>query len=127
MIELESLEEMFSNIAAGPKWDMSQPMLWGYFFTDESVEKLHIAAEELGRQGYRFVAVFEAEGDGEKEEPQAPLYFLQVEREEIHSPSSLHGRNAQLSAFAEQHELQSYDGMDVGPLNPRGKRDASAA
>ena len=38
MIALESLEEMFSNIASGAKWDMSQPMLWGYFFTDESVE-----------------------------------------------------------------------------------------
>jgi hypothetical protein len=119
MIDLDTLEEMFSNIAAGPKWDMSQPMLWGYFFTDESVEKLHSAAEELVRQGYRFVAVFEAESDDEEETTQTPYYFLQVEQEEIHSPRSLHERNAQLYAFAESHSLKSYDGMDVGPLKPR--------
>jgi hypothetical protein len=119
VIDLETLEEMFSNIAAGPKWDMSQPMLWGYFFTDESVEKLHSAADELVRHGYRFVAVFEAEGDVDEEIPQAPYYFLQVEQEEIHSPRSLHERNTQLYEFAERHSLKSYDGMDVGPIKPR--------
>ena len=33
MIDREMLREMFDSIAAKGQWDMSQPMLWGYFFT----------------------------------------------------------------------------------------------
>ena len=36
MIELSQLEEMFANIKADAKWNMNEPMLWGYFFTDQS-------------------------------------------------------------------------------------------
>jgi hypothetical protein len=101
VIELEMLEAMFDNIAAGPKWDMKGPMLWGYFFTDASAQKLEIVAEVLLETGYRLVELFEAE-----------------ERVEIHSPQSLHERNAQLYELAERHGLRSYDGMDVGPAAP---------
>lgn len=116
MIELETLEQMFSNIAAGPKWDMSGPMLWGYFFTDGSREKLSAVIGELERDGYRFVDLFEAEVEADA--PQC--YFLHVKREEAHSPLSLHERNGQLYAFAERHGLDSYDGMDVGPISTHG-------
>ena len=112
MIQLEQLETMFADIAAGAKWDMSRPMLWGYFFTDQSRTKLEAAAGALVRQGYRFVDVFVPDlGQGEEE-----YFFLHVEREEVHSPESLHERNMQLYAFAELHELATYDGMDVGPI-----------
>ena len=57
MIQLEQLEDMFSNIAEGAKWDMTGPMLWGYFFTDADRSKLESAASELVAQGYRFVDV----------------------------------------------------------------------
>lgn len=112
MIELEALEAMFDNIAAGAKWDMSKPMLWGYFFTDASTEKLEVVAKVLEQSGYRFVKIFEPELD----EGEEPYYFLHVEQEEVHSPQSLHERNAQLYALADRYELQSYDGMDVGPI-----------
>src|SRR5215475_11661559 len=49
MIELQQLEEMFENISKGPKWDMSAPMLWGYFFTDPSQSKLEAASGLLCR------------------------------------------------------------------------------
>ena len=111
-IAIETLEAMFENIATGPKWDMNKPMLWGYFFTDESAEKLEAVAAELKESGYRFVELFEAE----TEEDEEPYFFLHVEQEEVHSPQSLHERNAQLYALAERYELRSYDGMDVGPI-----------
>lgn len=112
MIELEALKAMFNDIAAGSKWDMSRPMLWGYFFTDASAEKLQVVAKVLEDTGYRFVSIFEPElEDGEEQ-----YFFLHVEREEVHSPESLHERNAQLYALADRYELQSYDGMDVGPI-----------
>ena len=106
------LEAMFDSIAAGPKWDMSGPMLWGYFFTDASAEKLEMVAEVLQETGYRFVEIFEAE----REQDDEPSFVLHVERVEIHSPHSLHERNAQLDELAEGHDLRSYDGMDVGPV-----------
>jgi hypothetical protein len=115
MIELDQLEEMFANIAEGAKWDMSQPMLWGYFFTDRSREKLESVVPALERDGCRYVALFVPELD----EGQEPYYFLHVEKEEVHTPASLHERNAQFYALADLHGLDSYDGMDVGPLPER--------
>lgn len=153
MIELEQLREMFANIQAEAHWDMAGPMLWGYFFTDRSPEKLQALVPILERQGYRLVDLYQAEldddgeededgeyEDGEYEDDSAEpedhaieagdadlaegsatedqeIYFiLHVEKEEAHSPESLHERNAQLDALAALHGLDSYDGMDVGPL-----------
>lgn len=112
MIELAQLEEMFAGIAAGPKWDMSKPMLWGYFFTDASRKKLESAVPELAQHGCRFVNIFEPELDA----GQAPYFFLHVECEEAHSPASLFERNEGFYALAERLGLSSYDGMDVGPI-----------
>ena len=113
MIELEQLEQMFENIAAGPKWDMTRAMLWGYFFTDSSREKLEAAARLLEKQGYRYVDLFIPEVD----EGENLYFFLHVEKEESHSPASLHQRNLQLYAFAAAHDIDTYDGMDVGPIH----------
>jgi Regulator of ribonuclease activity B len=115
MIELAQLEEMFASIAARGKWDMSQPMLWGYFFTDNSKEKLESVIPALELQGCRYVDIFVPELD----EDQEPYYFLHVEKEEAHSPASLFEKNAQFYALAKRHDLGSYDGMDVGPLQRR--------
>jgi len=112
MIELEQLEEMFSSIASGAKWDMSKPMLWGYFFTDASEEKLTSIVPTLERDGCRFVDLYVPDlGEGEQ-----PYYFLHVEKQEVHTPASLFERNAQFYALAERYGLGSYDGMDVGPI-----------
>ncbi|MBT9596296.1 MAG: ribonuclease E inhibitor RraB [Vitreoscilla sp.] len=110
MITLEQLEEMFSDIAAKGRWDMTKPMLWGYFFTDSSPHKLNAVAPELEQLGYGLVDVFEAGVDPGTE----PYYFLHVEKVEVHSPASLHARNQDFYEFASKHGLQSYDGMDVG-------------
>jgi Regulator of ribonuclease activity B len=115
MIELVQLEEMFASIAERGQWDMSQPMLWGYFFTDESREKLESLIPDLEQQAYRCVGVLVPERD----EDQEPYYFLHIEKEEVHSPASLFERNAQFYALAALHDLGSYDGMDVGPLPQR--------
>lgn len=113
MIELAQLEDMFAGIASGPKWDMSKPMLWGYFFTDESVEKLESIVPDLERHGCRFVDIFTPE----LEAGEPPYFFLHVECEEVHTPATLFQRNQAFYALAEQHGLLGYDGMDVSPLN----------
>jgi len=110
----EDLEGMFANISQKTKWDMSKDMLWGYFFTNSSRAKLDLAAKDLSRVGYRIVDVYLSK----KDDPSAPdLWWLHVERIEMHSVDSLLERNAELAVFAKTHYLGSYDGMDVGPVS----------
>ena len=109
MIELGLLEDMFSGIRAKTKWNVDGPMLWGYFFTDSSAEKLERAATHLTAQGYHLVEIRETD-DGSTR-------VLHVERVEAHSPQTLFARNEVLYKLADQLELDSYDGMDVGPVS----------
>ena len=108
-IERVELVEMFENIRAKTTWNMSCDMLWGYFFTDSDPEKLVHAGDLLAERGYRVVSVRPPEDDP------AGLHWLHVERVETHSVDSLYARNSELNDFAEELELNSYDGMDVGP------------
>jgi hypothetical protein len=108
-IERSALVEMFDNIRATTEWDMSGDMLWGYFFTDTDPDKLARAGQLLAERGYRCVSVRPPEDDP------AGLHWLHVERIETHSVDSLDERNDELSDFAHDLELHSYDGMDVGP------------
>jgi hypothetical protein len=91
---------------------MDGPMLWGYFFTDGVPGRLERLSARLQADGYRFVELFDADVDADV----APYRFLHVERAETHSVSSLHERNAELYALAEEFDVDAYDGMDVGPL-----------
>jgi hypothetical protein len=110
MISREQLQQMFDEIAKSAGWDMSQPMLWGYFFTNPEREPLERAAEMLRGDGYRVVDL--SEDDDE------PLFWLHVERVEAHSIDSLFERNATFYRLAEELGLESYDGMDVGLAPP---------
>ncbi len=110
MIELGMLEDMFSRMRAETKWNVDGPMLWGYFFTDRSAEKLERAATILVPQCYRFVTI--------REDDDGSTRWLHVEREELHSPQSLFARNEALYKLADELGLDKYDGMDVGPAAP---------
>lgn len=112
-ITIAQLEDMFNNISAKTDLDMNGPMLWGYFFTHHEKNKLEQAKIQLEDQGYRYVDIFLADKD-ETTEPD--LWFLHVEKIETHSPESLDKRNDEFYIFAEKFGLDSYDGMDVGPV-----------
>ena len=114
MIELAALEEMFQSIRQDAKWNIDGPMLWGYFFTGKSAERLNAIKSRLERDGYRFVEIFDADVD----EGVEPYQFLHVERVEVHSVASLHQRNSELYALADEYQVGDYDGMDVGPVEP---------
>ena len=108
MIALEMLEQMFANMRAKTPWKVDGPMLWGYFFFDPSESRLQPLAAHLGSAGYRLVAL-EPTDEGD-------LFQLHVEKIETHSPESLFARNAELGELAERFGVESYDGMDVGPV-----------
>jgi hypothetical protein len=109
----EELNGMFASISQKTKWDMSKDMLWGYFFTNSSREKLDLAAIDLSRIGFRIVNVYLSD---KKDATTPDLWWLHVERIETHTVESLFKRNVELTAFARTHGLGSYDGMDVGPV-----------
>jgi hypothetical protein len=108
MITLQDLEKMFANMRAETKWDVDGEMLWGYFFTDTDPKKLERVVQPLTNAGYRFVSIYETDDKS--------THFLHVERVEKHTPQTLHARNAEFYKLAEEHGLDSYDGMDVGPV-----------
>lgn len=112
-ITLDSLREMFANIAAETDWDMSQPMLWGHFFTHSSPEALEAAIPRLMEMGLDPVDIFIADKEDENE---PDLFWLQVQEVRIHTPESLDQRNDEFYVFALREGLDSYDGMDVGPV-----------
>lgn len=106
---------MFNNVAATTDWHMDGDMVWGYFFTDSDRSVLEHAAKKLESQGYRFVDLFQPEDEGEP----LPYYFLHVEKIETHDVDSLYQRNTELETFARENGLDTYDGMDVGPVMDR--------
>jgi len=113
MITRDDLEQMFASVRAGAKWNVDYVCLWGYFFTDHDPAKLSAAASALERKGYRVVGILEPTRDDNDQD----LLFLHVEREELHTVASLDNRNRELYKFAEEFGLESYDGMDVGPID----------
>jgi hypothetical protein len=112
-ITREMLQKMFMNIFEKTDWNMLENMLWGYFFTHHEPESLEKARDLLVAEGYRFVNIYQLE----EEDPNAPRpWWLHMEKEETHTPASLDERNDELYQFAYDQGLDSYDGMDIGPI-----------
>jgi Regulator of ribonuclease activity B len=108
VITLDLLQEMFADIKARNKWNLEGDLLWGYFFTDPDPKKLQPLADHLTKAGYNFVDIFLADDE--------EIYFLHVEKVEHHTPETLDRRNQDFYQLADQFNLESYDGMDVGPV-----------
>ena len=108
MITTDILEVMFADMRREGVCDPEKPQLWGYFFTDPDQKKLKRAADSLIRDGYRFVEIYETED--------SRTSFLHIEKVEQHTVGSLDRRNQLFYGLVEQFGLESYDGMDVGPV-----------
>jgi len=102
---------MFSNMRTQTKWNVDGDMLWGHFFTDPDPKKLEPLAQHMARAGYRLVRIYETDD--------RTTHFLHVERIEAHTPRTLHERNSELYRLATEFDLESYDGMDVGPVKTK--------
>ena len=113
MISIDAIQELFDDIKEVKKWNIDEPLRYGYFFLDNDLGKLNILGNELEKQGYTFVETFEAEPE---ETDELEMYYLHVEKIEIHSVESLFERNKQLYRIADEFELDSYDGFDIGEV-----------
>jgi len=114
VITIEQLDDMFSNIKEQGQWDITKPLLWGYFFTDSNPEKLETIAPKLQNMGYKVVSIFQAEQEDSND---PDLFYLHVEKIEIHDSQSLDKRNDEFYIFSSREGIESYDGMDVGPVD----------
>lgn len=110
-ITLDQLKVMFKNMESDV--DVSKPLLWWYFFTNHDSKPLYEAKEKLIKKWYRFVDIYIS---NKQNENQPDLWWLHIEKEEIHSPESLDKRNDEFYIFANEMGLNSYDWMDVWPI-----------
>jgi hypothetical protein len=115
MIARKLLEDMFKDCKDIDSFDIKSECLWSYFFTDPDPDKLLAAGETLAKRGFNLVGILEAGGSPDESEEQ--YYYLQVDRVECHSVDTLMKRNEELESFAQERELHSYDGMEVGAVN----------
>lgn len=112
-ISLDSLQALFSDIAADTDWDMAQPMLWGHFFSHSNPEALERVIPALMAMGLDLVDIFVAA----KEAANDPdVFWLHMQEVRVHTPESLDRRNDEFYLFAHREGLDAYDGMDVGPV-----------
>ncbi|RYV02408.1 ribonuclease E inhibitor RraB [Shewanella sp. OPT22] len=97
-------------------FDIDQKCRWSYFFADSSEKKLTALGSHLESEGYEPIGFIEAEEGDENPE----LIYLRVDREELHTVESLDKRNKEFYALAKEFDVETYDGMDVGPLDIEG-------
>jgi hypothetical protein len=107
-ITLQQLQEMFAGLHSETDWNLDGEMLWGYYFTAAAPEVLEALAEKLEARDIDVVEIFESDDD--------PVFILEAQRIEKHTPETLFARNGELEALAGQFEGVEYDGMDVNPV-----------
>ncbi|MEO5645447.1 MAG: ribonuclease E inhibitor RraB [Bacteroidia bacterium] len=104
VIGFDKIKEMFDEMkSSGVNTDTE--MLYGYFFNDKKREKLEKVGKELSKKGFQFVEIYSDTTE---------LFWLHLERIEIHNAESLYNLDKELYAIADKYEIESYDGFDVG-------------
>lgn len=116
MITLAQLEDFFTETrrtyeAGRSTWKIDEECRGSYFFVDGDRAKLLPIAEHLRFADYEFVGTLDPDESDEN-----PVFYLRLDRIEIHSPESLHKRNQLLYDIAAQFGVLSYDGFDVGAI-----------
>ncbi|HEX8251257.1 MAG TPA: ribonuclease E inhibitor RraB [Pyrinomonadaceae bacterium] len=112
--QLETIKEIFAQAKQEDNWNLEEPMLYSFYFVDESVEKLEKLGLKLESDGYDFVDIFEL-GDEETNESTGE-YLLHIDKVETHTPESLAERNVLFQKLADEYEIETYDGWEFGEV-----------
>ncbi len=122
--QIEGIKEIFADAKREDNWDLSEEMLYSYYFVDQSVDKLEKLGLKLEADGYDFVDVFEL-GDEETDESTGE-YLLHIDRVETHTPESLAQRNVEFQRLADEFEIETYDGWEFGEVGDFDEEDEEA-
>ncbi len=112
--QIEGIEQIFADAKKEDKWDLTEDMLYSYYFADKDVDKLEKLGLYLDEQGYDFIDVFEL-GDEDTGESTAEN-LLHIDKVETHTPQSLAERNVEFAKLAEEYEIETYDGWEFGEV-----------
>jgi hypothetical protein len=112
--QMETIKEIFAQAKSEDNWNLDEPMLYSFYFVDESVEKLEKLGLKLEADGYDFVDIFEL-GDEETNESTGE-YLLHIDKVEVHTPESLAERNVLFQKLADEYEIKTYDGWEFGEV-----------
>ena len=112
--QLEGIREIFETARREDDWNLSEEMLYSYFFVDKSVDKLETLGLDLEKRGFDFIDIFEL-GDEETSEPTGE-FLLHIDKIETHTPESLAERNVEFQQLADEYEIDSYDGWEFGEV-----------
>jgi hypothetical protein len=112
--QLETIREIFAQAKQEDNWNLDEPMLYSFYFVDESVEKLEKLGLYLEKEGYDFVDIFEL-GDEETEQSTGE-YLLHIDKVETHTPESLAQRNVEFQRLADEYEIETFDGWEFGEV-----------
>jgi hypothetical protein len=119
--QLESIGQVFAAATEEDKWNLTEDMLYSYYFVDEDVDKLEKLGLYLDAKGYDFIDVFEL-GDEETGESTGEN-LLHIDKVEKHTPQSLAERNVEFSKLAKEYEIASYDGWEFGEVGVYDEED----
>ncbi|MCY7377138.1 MAG: ribonuclease E inhibitor RraB [Pyrinomonadaceae bacterium] len=112
--QIEGIREIFNDAKTEDNWDLSEEMLYSFYFVDESVDKLEKLGLKLEADGYDFVDVFEL-GDEETDKSTGE-YLLHIDKVEVHTPETLAQRNVEFLKLAQEYEIKTYDGWEFGEV-----------
>ena len=112
--QLEGIREIFNDAKIEDGWNMSEEMLYSYYFVDVSVDKLEKMGLKLEADGYDFIDIFEL-GDEETNKSTGE-YLLHIDKVEVHTPESLAQRNVEFQKLADEYEIETYDGWEFGEV-----------
>lgn len=119
--QIDGIKQIFANAVEEDNWNLDEPMLYSFYFVDESVDKLEKLGIYLDEEGYDFVDIFEL-GDEETGESTGE-YLLHIDKIEVHTPRSLAKRNVEFVTLAEEYELKTYDGWEFGEVGDEEDED----
>jgi hypothetical protein len=110
-INISHINMMFDNIKKNTNWNTSADLRWTYYFSHNEPSQLEKAKAILVNKGYNFVDLNLSD-----DEDVSPIgsYYLQIDKIETHSPTSLDKRNNEFYILANELGLDSYEGMDAG-------------
>lgn len=101
--DVNRLMELFHRMQIDG-FDISKPLLWGFYFINSERDRLSLLFEELKQYNYKLEAIKKS---GSRE------WQLKVTKVDTLTPEKLHRRNVVFNELANHFSVKLYDGWDV--------------